>query len=300
MAYCQAQLYARYMLKRFGADALIKMLDAYRRGLTTDRAIDDCFHVEKADFEKGYLAYPRRGGQDDPHPRRARRSRSSSRSSSGQLKAKPDDPDLNARMAYEHFARRDYKEARPVRRQGARSSSRTTRWPATSRPGCCSRSATSDAALAVLEPALDPKKPNERVIDLLAELEMKAGQLDEAERLYELARKDDPFHTKWIAGLARVHLRQKQTDKFLDRPGDDRRQRRRRPRRAQGPGRAPPGRRRRRRRPRNGPTSACISTSTTRPSTSSWPTPCPPARSTPRPSRNTRPRSSSRPRSRTT
>ena len=38
---------------------------------------------------------------------------------------------------------------------------------------------------------------------------MKAGQLDEAERLYELARKDDPFHTKWIAGLARVHLRQK-------------------------------------------------------------------------------------------
>ena len=27
MAYCQAQLYARYMLKRFGSDALIKMLD---------------------------------------------------------------------------------------------------------------------------------------------------------------------------------------------------------------------------------------------------------------------------------
>ena len=57
MAYCQAQLYARYMLKRFGPDALIKMLDAYRRGLTTDRAIAACFHVEKADFEAGYLTY---------------------------------------------------------------------------------------------------------------------------------------------------------------------------------------------------------------------------------------------------
>ena len=44
---------------------------------------------------------------------------------------------------------------------------------------------------------------------------MKAGKLDEAERLYELARKDDPFHTKWIAGLARVHLRQKDDAKFL-------------------------------------------------------------------------------------
>ncbi len=28
-------------------------------------------------------------------------------------------------------------------------------------------------------------------------------------------RKDDPYHTKWIAGLARVHLRQKSTAKFL-------------------------------------------------------------------------------------
>ena len=86
---------------------------------------------------------------------------------------------------------------------------------------------------------------------------MKAGKLDEAERLYELARKDDPFHTKWIAGLARVHLRQKDNAKFLDRPGHDRRQRRRRPRRPQGPGRAAPRRRPARPRPRSGPRSAC-------------------------------------------
>ena len=92
MAYCQAQLYAQYMLKRFGPDALIKMLDAYRRGLTTDRAIDACFHVEKADFEAGYLDLPRRGRQDDPHPGRARRSRSSSRSSSGCSRRSPTTP----------------------------------------------------------------------------------------------------------------------------------------------------------------------------------------------------------------
>ena len=68
----------------------------------------------------------------------------------------------------------------------------------------------------MLEPALDPKRPNERVIDLLAELKMKAGQLDEAEKLYELARKDDPYHSKWIAGLARVHIRQKRKDALLN------------------------------------------------------------------------------------
>ncbi len=112
MAYCQAQLYARYMLKRFGDDALIKMLMAYRRGLTTDRAIADCFHVEKADFEKGYLSYLdeviktiRTRVSEEKPVKFSQLER--------QLKEKPDDPDLNARMAYEHFARRDFKEARP-------------------------------------------------------------------------------------------------------------------------------------------------------------------------------------------
>ena len=112
MAYCQAQLYARYMLKRFGDDALIKMLMAYRRGLTTDRAIAECFQVEKADFEKGYLAYldevvkTIRTRVDEEKPVKFSQLER-------QLKEKPDDADLNARMAYEHFARRDYKEARP-------------------------------------------------------------------------------------------------------------------------------------------------------------------------------------------
>ena len=210
MAYCQAQLYARYMLKRFGDDALIKMLMAYRRGLTTDRAIADCFHVEKADFEKGYLAYLdeviktiRTRVSEEKPIKFSQLER--------QLKEKPDDPDLNARMAYEHFARRDFKEARPFADKALKlkphhplASYVKARLLVIDRRRRRRRS-------QILEPALDRKQPNERVIDLLAELKMKAGQLDEAEKLYELARKDDPFHTKWIAGLARVHLRQKKT-----------------------------------------------------------------------------------------
>jgi len=214
LAYCQAQLYARYMLKRFGDDALIKMLKAYRRGLTTDRAIAECFHVQKPDFEKGYLSYldevvkTIRTRVNEEKPIKFSQLER-------QLKESPDDPDLNARMAYEHFARRDYKEARPFAEKALELK---PRHPLASyvKARLLLTIGDEDAALAIIEPALDTKHPNERVIDLLAELKMKAGQLDEAETLYELARKDDTFHTKWIAGLARVHLRQKNTVKFLN------------------------------------------------------------------------------------
>ncbi len=215
MAYCQAQLYARYMLKRFGDDALIKMLMAYRRGLTTDRAIADCFQVEKADFEKGYLAYLdevlktiRTRVSEEKPIKFSQLER--------QLKEKPEDPDLNARMAYEQFARRSYSESRPFADKALELKPHDPLASYVKARLMQSIGDKPEAIIAVLEPALDPKRPNERVIDLLAELKMKAGDLGEAERLYELARKDDPHHSKWIAALARVHLRQKQTAKLLD------------------------------------------------------------------------------------
>jgi cellulose synthase operon protein C len=213
MAYCQSQLYARYMLKRFGDDALISLLAAYRRGLTTDRAINACFGVGKADFEKGYLAYL----DDVIKTIRVRVSEEVPVAFSKlerQVKEKPDDPDLNARMAYEHLARRDYKEARPF---ADKALELKPHHPLASyvKASLLVTIGDDSAALAVLTPALDPKRPDERVLYLLARLKMQAGNLDEAESLYELARKDDPYHNKWIAELARVHLRQKNTDKFL-------------------------------------------------------------------------------------
>ena len=213
LAYCQAQLYEAYMVKRFGPSAPVKMLDAYRRGLTTDRAIAECFKVEKADFEKQYLDY-----LDEVVKTIRTRVNEETPVKFAQLekmvKAKPDDPDLNARMAYEHFARRDLKAARPFADKALKLKPNQ---PLASYVKARLLQAIGDdpGALELLEPALDPEKPDERVVDLLAELQMKAGKLDEAEKLYELARKDDPFHSKWVAGLARVHLRQKATDKFL-------------------------------------------------------------------------------------
>ena len=206
MAYCQAQLYARYMVKRFGDDANVKMLSAYRRGLTTDRAIKACFEVEKADFEAEYLKYLdevvktlRTRVDDEPKDTFSQLER--------KLAKAPDDADLNARMAYEHFARRDLKEARPL---ADRALELKPHQPLASYVKARLLMSIGDesAALAVLEPALDPARPDERVVDLLADLRMKAGKLDDALALFEVARRDDPYQSKWIAGMARVRLRQ--------------------------------------------------------------------------------------------
>jgi tetratricopeptide (TPR) repeat protein len=169
--------------------------------------------VEKADFEAEYLKFldevikTIRTRVSDEEPIRFSQLEQ-------KVRAKPDDPDLNARMAYEHFARRDYKAARPFADKALKLKPHQ---PLASyvKARLFQAIGDTDSALALLEPALDPARPDERVIDLLAELQMKAGKLDEAERLYELARKDDPYHTKWIAGLARVHLRQGDEAKFL-------------------------------------------------------------------------------------
>jgi cellulose synthase operon protein C len=207
LAYCQAQLYAQYMLQRFGDDALIKMLAAYKRGLTTDRAIDDCFHVAKPDFEAKYLDFldqvvktiQTRAGEEKP-VKFSELER--------QLKANPEDADLNARMAYEWFARRDLKAAKPFADKALKLK---PHHPMASyvKARLYTSIDLNEEALAVLEPAFDPVKPDVRVLDLLAELKLKAGELDEAERLYEIGRKDDPQNSKWIAALARVHLRKK-------------------------------------------------------------------------------------------
>jgi tetratricopeptide (TPR) repeat protein len=211
LAYAQAQLYAQYMVKRFGADANIKMLNAYRRGLTTGPAIKACFGVEKADFEKHYLEFLdevvksiRTRGDEKPAEKVA------FSKLAAQLKAKPDDADLNARMAYEYYARRDLKAARPLADKALKLQKHHPLARLLESIG------ENELALEILKPALDPAKPETKVLEMLSTLEVDAGEIDEAEKLFQIGRKDDPFDDRWIKGLARIHLRKKQEPKLLD------------------------------------------------------------------------------------
>jgi tetratricopeptide (TPR) repeat protein len=213
LAYCQAQLYAQYMVKRFGGDAIFKLLDQYRQGKTTPIAVPDAFGVPVADFEAGYLTFldevlkTIRARVDDEKP-------VSFSTLLLEQRKMPEDATLNAKVAYEYFARRDYKAARPFADKALETNPGEP-LAAYVQARLFQVIGDEEKALTALEPALDREHPNERVLDLLAELVMKAGRLEEAEELYELGRRDDPLQTKWIAGLARVHLRRGNNAAFL-------------------------------------------------------------------------------------
>ncbi|HET6883106.1 MAG TPA: tetratricopeptide repeat protein [Pirellulales bacterium] len=64
MAYCQAQLYAQFMLKTYGDDALAKMLACYADNLDSRAALRRSFDVDQAAFEAGYLAHVRQVAAD--------------------------------------------------------------------------------------------------------------------------------------------------------------------------------------------------------------------------------------------
>ena len=154
-------------------------------------------------------------------------------------------PDLNAQMAYEHWARRDLKEARPF---ADKALELKPHHPLASyvKAQLLVTIGDEDAALEILEPALDPKHPNEQVIDLLGELMMKAGRLDEAEKALRARPQGRPVSHQVDLVAGADSPAPEEDSRVPDRPGHDRVVRRRQHRRSPGTGRAVPGRGRRR------------------------------------------------------
>ncbi|MGH7128749.1 MAG: tetratricopeptide repeat protein, partial [Planctomycetaceae bacterium] len=56
-AYCQAELYAEYMIDEYGPETIPKLLAAYRDNLPTEKAIQQAFGVDLETFEQGYVEY---------------------------------------------------------------------------------------------------------------------------------------------------------------------------------------------------------------------------------------------------
>jgi tetratricopeptide (TPR) repeat protein len=211
MAYCQAELYAEYMLEKYGDDALAKMLAAYADNLNTRDALKRCFQAEQEEFERGYMEHLKKivvGLSPDQQPAPL---------SFAELekahRADPKNVDLAARLAHAHLERRSYPTAGKL--------ARTVLQTAPKHQLASYVLARIDLlvgndeeGMARLESCLDPQTPDENILGLLASLKLKAKAYDEAARLYELGTRKDPANSKWTKGLASVYLISGNNDKL--------------------------------------------------------------------------------------
>ncbi|HEV3136897.1 MAG TPA: tetratricopeptide repeat protein [Pirellulales bacterium] len=204
LAYCQAELYAEYMLAKHGQDAIAKMLTAYADNLTTPEAIERSFGVGQADFERGYRDYVAKIVAELPSG--AKESESDLATVQKGLAKNPNDANLLARLAQAQLARKNYAGAR-------RSADAALAVDPRSGLAHYVRArlhllvGENKEALDRLEGAFDREHPQENLLGLLAGLRLKAENYPAAAELYELGATHDPANLKWLKSLAAVYLK---------------------------------------------------------------------------------------------
>jgi len=202
LAYCQAELYAAYLLEKYGDAALAKMLQAYADNLTTTAALKREFQVDVGDFERGYKAFleKRLAGSRTP----VKPALSFAELEAGNHE-RPEDVDVAAQLALEYVRRKSYPEARKLADAVLKKEPKN-QLAAYVKARIRLLTGETDEALALLEGALDKARPQENLVGLLAGLKLQAKDYSAAAELYELAAQSQPNEVQWTQSLAKTYL----------------------------------------------------------------------------------------------
>ena len=214
LAYCQAELYLEYMLKNHGSGVVRRLLAAYAENLTTPEAIERVLGVSQEEFERGYRRYVEKLAAE-----MASLAETEEEEDFAALKkrqeAEPDNADLAARLALAYVRRDANTEARQMAATALKLKPKhalATYVLARLRLNA----GEPEAAIELLANCLDEEHPQPNALNLLAGLQLKAENCDEAARLYALGQKHDPYNLKWTRSLARVYIASKNNEKLAD------------------------------------------------------------------------------------
>ena len=199
LAYCQAELYADYMLERFGPDAVAKMLAAYADNVNTHAAIRRSFGIEQAEFEKGYLEYLHKlvaglgEGSRSKEPKLADLEQAH--------EAAPDNLDAAAKLALAYLRRDEAAKARTL------ADHVLEKQPHHQLAGyvvarLLLKAGEQPRAINLLENCLSRDAPQENLLSLLAGLKLEAGDNAAAAELYELGSQKFPQDIQWLQASA--------------------------------------------------------------------------------------------------
>ena len=212
MAYCQAELYAEYMLDRFGDDALAKLLVAYADNVSTADAIPQCFSIEVSDFEEGYTKHVAKVVAELPSSDEKTMTYVEVERA---LSKDAENPDLLAEMAHMQLRRKQYHRAGPLVEKALKLKPKhphatyvQTRLQMVI--------GNHEGVVEKLEGVLDRENPQENVVRLLAKLYYSDEEYAKAAELYRLGLEKNPGDLTWVRLLARVYTKAKQNEKLRE------------------------------------------------------------------------------------
>lgn len=202
LAYAQAQLYMRYVVKTYGQDAVGKLLAAFGQGSDVEAALRKaCNGVDRATFEKGYKDYLKEVAAE---------------LGAGKVEKKRDikdikadyeknlgDADITAEYA-EAMLARDRAEARKLAQAALTKKAGHPR-ASLVLARLAKLAGDKDEQKKLLEDALDRANPDVRVLRELGQLHYDAMNWARAVELFKLGRTAEPFDTSWDEQLARVY-----------------------------------------------------------------------------------------------
>jgi cellulose synthase operon protein C len=204
LAYCQALLYAEYMLSRFGDDALAKMLTAYADNLPTGEALSRSFNVSQEEFERGYRDYLKK--LIAAMPSRPVEETTELADLEAAHQKQPADNEVAARLALASLRQDKAVQARTLadavlQREPKHQLATYVLARLKLKAG------ESRAVLEMLAAALDREHPQPNLLALLAGLKLKAESFEDAASLYQLGVDRFPGDSQWLQSLAQALLK---------------------------------------------------------------------------------------------
>ncbi|MCA9081185.1 MAG: tetratricopeptide repeat protein, partial [Planctomycetaceae bacterium] len=173
MAYCQSLMYARYFTKTFGDDALARLTEAYRRNPQTSVALPKAFGVSVEEIEAGYSKY-----LNDLTAQLAigRMPAAPKLDAARQAVAEhPERADAHGELAYALIARRQVEEGLAAAKT-AHDLDESEPISATFLARVEFGKGDAQAALLLLQPALDEENPHHLLLETLADIAIEQKQ----------------------------------------------------------------------------------------------------------------------------
>jgi tetratricopeptide (TPR) repeat protein len=202
MAYCQSQLYVEYLTSKYGLKSIGELLNAYRDGQDTAKAIASVCRVDKKTFEEGYRTYldevvkDLRGGLPTKSMTYSQLQRA--------YETEPQNVDVAARLAEQYLLRRDRKEARKLA-DSVLAKKATHPLASYVKARLLQDAGDEEPVRALLEAALDRQSPEPKVLQALGKLYFEARDFSKAAEIYELAHRTEAYESKWMVELVRVY-----------------------------------------------------------------------------------------------